>query len=111
MMHTVEEREALNLKYQGADPAAILAYACDFFGDKIAISSSFGADSACLLSVAAKVKPDIPVIFINTGFLFPETLAFRDELVRRLRLARPSNFLCCGFYRVLQFFLRLSRQN
>jgi len=86
MMHTAEERAALNARYKGAHPTDIMAFACDFFGDKIAISSSFGADSACLLSLAVKVKPDIPVIFINTGFLFPETLAFRDDLVRRLKL-------------------------
>ena len=52
----------------------------------MAISSSFGAESACLLSLAVKVMPDIPVIFINSGFLFPETLAFRDDLKARLGL-------------------------
>ncbi|HTB33752.1 MAG TPA: phosphoadenylyl-sulfate reductase [bacterium] len=86
MMHEPQEREALNERFKGAHPRDIMAYACEFFGDDIAISSSFGADSACLLSLAVAVKPSIPVIFINTGFHFPETLAFRDELVARLKL-------------------------
>jgi len=86
MMHEAEELEALNERFRGAHPREIIAHVCDFFGDDIAVSSSFGAESACLLSLAVGVKPGIPVIFINTGFLFPETLAFRDALVSRLKL-------------------------
>ena len=77
---------ALNERFAAGDPLEVIRWACDAFGDKVAISSSFGAESACLLSLAVKVKPDIPVIFINTGFLFPETLAFRDDLKERLKL-------------------------
>jgi len=86
MIHERAERDALNERFRGAHPREIISFACDFFGDDIAVSSSFGAESACLLSLATQVKPDIPVIFINTGFLFPETLAFRDELALRLKL-------------------------
>ncbi|MGH7441379.1 MAG: phosphoadenylyl-sulfate reductase [bacterium] len=80
------ERAALNEGFKGAHPRDIIRFVCETFGDRVAISSSFGAESACLLSLAVSVRPDIPVIFIDTGFLFPETLAFRDELVRRLKL-------------------------
>ena len=42
-------------------------------GDKLALVSSFGAESAVLLHLAAQVKPDIPVLFLDTGMLFGQT--------------------------------------
>lgn len=76
----------LNARFSHGHATDVIRWACESFGDQVAVSSSFGAESACLLSLAVRVKPDIPVIFINTGFHFPETLAFRDDLVKRLKL-------------------------
>lgn len=56
------------------------------FPGRVAVLSSFGAESAVLLHVAASVDPGLPVLFLDTGQLFPETLAHRDALVRRLGL-------------------------
>lgn len=53
---------------------------------RIALVSSFGAESAVLLHQAASVDPSVPVIFIDTGKLFGETLAYRDRLAARLGL-------------------------
>lgn len=53
---------------------------------RFAVSSSFGADSAVLLHLVAQVDPDIPVLFLETGFHFAETLTFRRDLVARLGL-------------------------
>ena len=58
--------------------------------------SSFGTQSAALLKVMADVDPAIPVIFLDTGWLFEETLAYRDTLVEKLglrdvRAIKPSN--------------------
>lgn len=53
---------------------------------RFAVSSSFGADSAALLHLLAQVDPDVPVLFIDTGFHFPETLAYRRDLALRLGL-------------------------
>ncbi len=64
----------------------IIRWAVDAFAPRLAVSSSFGAESACLLHLASRAWPEIPVLFVNTGFLFPETLRFRDELVERLKL-------------------------
>ena len=64
----------------------IIAWAADTFGDELAVSSSFGADAATMLHLCTRVKPDIKVITVDTGFLFPETIRFRDELARRLNL-------------------------
>jgi phosphoadenosine phosphosulfate reductase len=51
-----------------------------------ALSSSFGAQAAVSLHMATQAKPDIPVIVIDTGYLFPETYRFIDEMTERLSL-------------------------
>ncbi len=56
------------------------------FPGRIAVVSSFGAESAVILDLVARVDPGVPVIFIDTGKHFPETLAYRDRLVARLGL-------------------------
>ena len=54
--------------------------------DKLAMVSSFGTESAALLKIAADVDPAIPVVFLDTGWLFEETLAYRDTLTGLLGL-------------------------
>ena len=53
---------------------------------KHAVSSSFGAQSAVSLHLLSRQRPDIPVILIDTGYLFPETYRFIDKLTDRLGL-------------------------
>lgn len=50
------------------------------------VSSSFGAQSAVMLHLVTRQKPEIPVVLIDTGYLFPETYRFVDELTERLAL-------------------------
>ncbi len=50
------------------------------------VTSSFGAQSAVMLHLVTRQKPDIPVVLIDTGYLFPETYQFVDELTDRLNL-------------------------
>lgn len=56
------------------------------FAGRLAVVSSFGADSAMLLALVAEIDRAVPVLFLDTGMHFPETLAYRDELVARLGL-------------------------
>ncbi|MCU0256813.1 MAG: phosphoadenylyl-sulfate reductase [Vicinamibacterales bacterium] len=51
-----------------------------------ALSSSFGAQAAVSLHMVTRAAPEIPVVLVDTGYLFPETYRFVDELVVRLRL-------------------------
>lgn len=64
------------------------------FGHQIVMSSSFGAQSAVLLHMVTQQRPAIPVILIDTGYLFPETYRFIDELTARfdlnLKIYRPA---------------------
>ena len=61
-------------------------WALESLSGEHALSSSFGAQSALSLHLVTQVKPDIPVILIDTGYLFPETYRFVDELTDRLSL-------------------------
>ena len=73
----------LNNLFRGQDAAEVVAsvIGAGLLGDT-AIVSSFGAESAVLLHLVAQVAPDMPVLFLDTGKHFPETLAYRDELRR-----------------------------
>jgi phosphoadenosine phosphosulfate reductase len=50
------------------------------------MSTSFGAQSAVMLHLATRAVPDIPVVFVDTGYLFPETYQFAEALTKRLRI-------------------------
>lgn len=53
---------------------------------EITYVSSFGAESAVMLALIAEVDPDLPIIFLETGMHFPQTLDYKDELIDRLGL-------------------------
>ncbi|RTE90432.1 phosphoadenylyl-sulfate reductase [Bradyrhizobium sp. LVM 105] len=79
--------EELDRALRDASPAEIVAAALKTVGrEKLALVSSFGTGSATLLKVMADVDPAIPVIFLDTGWLFEETLAYRDTLIAALGL-------------------------
>lgn len=61
-------------------------WALDYLPGQPILTSSFGAQSAVMLHLVTTHKPDIPVVLIDTGYLFPETYAFVDELKDRLSL-------------------------
>jgi phosphoadenosine phosphosulfate reductase len=72
-------------RLEGAAAEDILSWALTTL-PQFAVTSSFGADSAVLLHLLATVDPSVPVLFLDTGFHFPETLRFRRDLVARLGL-------------------------
>ena len=83
------ERDALRLNnlFRGVPTVEMLRTVLteQMVGD-LAIVSSFGAESAVLLHLVASIDPSVPVIFLDTGKHFPETLAYRDQLAARLGL-------------------------
>lgn len=77
----------LDLALRNASPAEVIAAALQTVGrERLAVVSSFGTESAALLKVMADVDPAIPVVFLDTGWLFEETLAYRDTLIATLGL-------------------------
>jgi phosphoadenosine phosphosulfate reductase len=77
---------ALNAMFESSAPEKIVEWAAAQFGDGLVMSSSFGAESATLLHMASAVLPRIRVIFVDTGYLFPETWSHLESLRRRLDL-------------------------
>lgn len=84
----VRKVERRSLEEQSAH--ARVQWAVEKFGERLVMTTSFGAQSAVMLHLATRVYPEIPVIFIDTGYLFPETYRFAEELRDRLSLN-----LCC----------------
>jgi phosphoadenosine phosphosulfate reductase len=79
--------EELDQALRSQSPTAIIAAALQAVGrERLALVSSFGTESAALLKVMADVDPAIPVIFLDTGWLFEETLSYRDTLIATLGL-------------------------
>ncbi len=78
--------EALRRRTAGLDGGPLLAALVAEFPGKLAIISSFGAESAVLLDLVAQVDKTLPVLFLETDELFDETLAYRDRLVAALGL-------------------------
>lgn len=77
----------LSDKLADATPAEIVAEAQrSVRPGRLAVASSFGTESATLLKIVADVDPSITVLFLDTGWLFPETIAYRDTLIARLGL-------------------------
>ncbi|NJO22320.1 MAG: phosphoadenylyl-sulfate reductase [Sphingomonadales bacterium] len=77
---------ALQARLRACEAQSIVAFAVDTFPGRIALTSSFGAESAVLLHLASRVAPHVPVLFLDTGKLFPETIAYRETIVGRLGL-------------------------
>ena len=78
----------LNAVYAGHGAKDLLAaLVAHVFGTKIALVSSFGAESAVLLHMMSEIDGNAPVIFLDTGKLFAETLVYQQELSARLGLA------------------------
>jgi phosphoadenosine phosphosulfate reductase len=79
--------DELDSALRNASPHELIEAALKVIGrDQLALVSSFGTQSAALLKVMADVDPAIPVIFLDTGWLFEETLAYRDTLIDKLGL-------------------------
>lgn len=89
---TAADAHRLNNMFRGVDTHEMLRTVIgeNMLGD-VAVVSSFGVESAVLLHLIASVDPSVPVLFLETGKHFPETLAYRDMLVDRLGLTGLRN--------------------
>ncbi len=80
------DTRAASESFEPLDAADRVARTLEQFPGCTVLSSSFGAQSAVLLHMATRQQPDLPVILIDTGYLFPETYRFVDQLAARLEL-------------------------
>jgi len=78
--------EHCNTTFENMDAADRVRWSLENLPGQHIVTSSFGAQAAVTLHLLTQVQPDIPVILIDTGYLFPETYRFIDELSERLHL-------------------------
>lgn len=82
---STKDVDALNARFEGVDTAEMIkAVLQEKLLGRVALVSSFGAESAVLIHLVAQAAPETPVLFLETGKHFPETLAYRDDLTERL---------------------------
>jgi phosphoadenosine phosphosulfate reductase len=82
-----EDLAALNERFESAYPREIVAWALDGSGlEPIALASAFQAEGTCVMHMATRIRPDVPILFLETGFHFDETLEFKRGLTERLGL-------------------------
>lgn len=82
-----EQTRELNRRFETAHPSEILRWALlDSGVERIAIASAFQAEGTAVMHMAAAIRPDVPVLFLETGFHFAETLAFKQRLTELLGL-------------------------
>ncbi len=88
---SAEDLAAFNQSFGKASSSEVIAVVARAFPGRIAVVSSFGTQSAVLLDLVARVDRTLPIIFLDTGWIFPETLAYRDALIDRLGLTNVSS--------------------
>lgn len=88
---TQADADALNARFEGVGTEDMLRtlFAEDVLG-RVAVVSSFGTESAVLLHLVAQADPKVPVIFVDTMKMFPETLEYRETLTKAFGLVNSS---------------------
>lgn len=73
-------------RYAGIEGRDLIAQVARDYAGRVALLSSFGAESSVLLHMLSEVEPNVPVLFLDTGKLFDETIRYRDQLAREFGL-------------------------
>jgi len=85
-MFSAEEIERLSQEFEAKTPQEIIKWAVDSFWPQIALSSSFQTQSVPLLHMASRVRRDLLVFFLDTGYHFWDTLIFREQVASEWHL-------------------------
>ena len=85
MLSPIEVHERASA-LRDASPEAILEWTLSTFPKRTALTVSFGNGGLVLAHMLTRIQPDIPVLFLNTGFHFPQTLEFKDRFVKQYGL-------------------------
>jgi len=81
-----EQLKRLNQKLEGLNAEQRVEWALRYLSGNHIMTSSFGIQSALMLHLVTRIVPDIPVVLVDTGYLFAETYSFIDQLTDRLQL-------------------------
>ena len=86
MSTAAEQTLQATLDLEKASAQERVKWALDQFGDGLVLTTSFGIQAAVMLHLVTRIAPKIPVIFVDTGYLFPETYRFARDLTEKLSL-------------------------
>ena len=81
-----EDATRLHTRLAKMSAADRVRWAFDAYGDGLVLTTSFGVQAAVMLHLVTRVRADVPVVFVDTGYHFAETYRFADELTERLGL-------------------------
>ena len=80
-----QDLATLAVRFEDEAPADILRWTVETYAPDAVLTCSFQHEGVVLAHMLQSIAPETPVVFINTGFHFPETLAYRDQLLERFR--------------------------
>lgn len=86
LAHNELSLDHLNQQFSDSNADQIVQWAVEAFGDGLVMTTSFGIQSAVMLHLVTRIVPDIPVIWVDTGYLPAKTYLFAEELAQRLNL-------------------------
>src|SRR5574339_1051685 len=81
----IAELKAWGTSFETKQPQDVLAAAIERYG-KIVLACSFGAEDVVLVDMVYRINPAVPLFYLDTDFLFPETYATRDRVIERYNL-------------------------
>lgn len=80
------EFKTISDSFEAKQPQDLLAYALEKYHPKIVLACSFGAEDVVLVDIVHRINPTVPLFYLDTDFLFPETYATRDRIIERYQL-------------------------
>jgi tRNA(Ile)-lysidine synthase TilS/MesJ len=89
------------------DAEKLTKQAIERYGENLAVACSFGKDSMVVLDMARKINPNVKVVFNNTGVEFPETIQFKNEMVKKwkLNLIETQPYCLCDIAKMIKNFV------
>ena len=77
------ELQKIGLSFESSPPQEVLRWGIELFPGRITLACSFGAEDVALVDMIARLDPAVPVFYLDTDYLFPETFDVRDRIVKR----------------------------
>jgi phosophoadenylyl-sulfate reductase (thioredoxin) len=87
-----EALKALSDTFEAKQPWDVLEYALQAYANRIVLACSFGAEDVALVDMVHRINPETPLFYLDTDFLFPETIDVRDRIVARYGL-KPAQVI------------------
>ena len=84
--------KTLSESFESKSPQDLVTYALEKYHPKIVLACSFGAEDVVLVDMVHRINPSVPLFYLDTDFLFPETYATKDRIIERYQL-KPAQVI------------------